>query len=52
MAEKNEKPIECVVTYSEDCGQRLTKALCEIYFARENSGLDGVTGREKKERGD
>lgn len=40
MAKRNEKKINCRVTYTEGCEQRLTKALVEVYYARKERGIE------------
>lgn len=39
MAKRNEKKINCRVTYTEGCEKRLTEALVEVYYARKERGI-------------
>ena len=39
MAAKKEKKYTCTAVYTEGCGERLTKALVDVYYNR----LQGIT---------
>lgn len=40
MARKKNQEITCEAIYTEGCGERLTKALVDVYYQRKELGLD------------
>lgn len=40
MARKKDQEITCEAIYTEGCGERLTKALVDVYYRRKELGID------------
>lgn len=47
---KEKKEIKCTAIYTEGCGDRLTKALVDIYYARKRLGIMPEPKKDNKEK--